>query len=499
MNNYVLTIGLEIHAELKTRTKMFCDCLNDPLEKHPNANVCVVCLAHPGSLPVINKAAVEAVLKVGMALNGDIPQFSKFDRKNYFYPDLPKGYQISQYDLPLVFGGMLRGVRLRRVHLEEDTARLAHESSPDSASGVHHSSSDAKSERPTSLVDFNRAGVPLMELVTEPDIKNADQAVEFAKELQLILRYLGVSDADMEKGQMRVEANVSIQQITNDKSQMTKTLGTKVEVKNINSFKAVYDAIEYELKRQEEVLEGGGKVHQETRGWDEKKGVTVSQRMKEEAHDYRYFPEPDLSQMDLSKFDWQALKLAIPELPPAKRSRFSKEYGFTPEQAEILITDRNMAEFFEEAASELKEELPDTKDYSLLYNYLVSDLRGFLIEKGIGLKESKISPENFADLMILVSSGKINSRVAKDLLAKMEETGLDPQEIVKSEGLEQVSGEGELFKIAEEVMKENLSAVEDYKKGKAQALQFLVGKTMARLKGRGNPTILQEIFKKLLL
>ena len=381
------TIGLEIHAELKTQTKMFCDSLNDPEEKHPNANVCPVCAGHPGTLPTINKAAVESVLKVGMALKGDIPQFSKFDRKNYFYPDLPKGYQISQYDLPLIFGGVLNGVRLRRIHLEEDTGRLIH-------------SEDGKS----SFVDYNRAGVPLMELVTEPDITTADQAVEFAKELQLILRYLGVSDADMEKGQMRVEANVSIQQITNDKLQITKELGTKVEVKNINSFKAVYDAIEYELKRQEEVLEGGGKIHQETRGWDEKKGVTVSQRMKEEAHDYRYFPEPDLSQMDLSKFDWQALKLAIPELPPAKRSRFSKEYGFTPEQAEILITDRNMAEFFEEAASELKEELPDTKDYSLLYNYLVSDLRGFLIEKGIGLKESKISPENFADLMILVLS-----------------------------------------------------------------------------------------------
>jgi len=490
MQDYIPTIGLEIHAELKTRTKMFCDCLNDPLEKHPNANVCAVCLAHPGSLPVINKSAVEAVLKVGIALNGDIPQFSKFDRKNYFYPDLPKGYQISQYDLPLVFGGMLRGVRLRRVHLEEDTARLAHELSSDSTSVERHGGPSTSSGRSASLVDFNRAGVPLMELVTEPDIKNADQAVEFAKELQLILRYLGVSDADMEKGQMRVEANVSVSKDS--------TFGTKVEVKNINSFKAVHDAIEYELKRQEEVLEGGGKIHQETRGWDEKKGVTVSQRMKEEAHDYRYFPEPDLPQMDLSKFDWQALKLEIPELPPAKRLRLSKEYDFTPEQAEILITDRGMAEFFEEAASELKEELPDTRDYSLLYNYLVSDLRGFLIEKGIGLKESKISPENFADLIILVFSGKINSRVAKDLLVKMEETGLDPREIVKSEGLEQVSGEGELSKIAEEVMKENPSAVEDYKKGKAQALQFLVGKTMGRLKGRGNPTVLQGIFKKLL-
>ncbi|KKU92690.1 MAG: Aspartyl/glutamyl-tRNA(Asn/Gln) amidotransferase subunit B, partial [Parcubacteria group bacterium GW2011_GWA1_48_11b] len=401
------TIGLEIHAELKTQTKMFCDSLNDPEEKHPNANVCPVCAGHPGTLPTINKAAVESVLKVGMALKGDIPQFSKFDRKNYFYPDLPKGYQISQYDLPLIFGGVLNGVRLRRIHLEEDTGRLIH-------------SEDGKS----SFVDYNRAGVPLMELVTEPDITTADQAVEFAKELQLILRYLGVSDADMEKGQMRVEANVSVS--------ADNVLGTKVEVKNINSFKAVHDAIEFEIKRQEEVLSSGGKIVQETRGWDDAKHKTVSQRIKEEAHDYRYFPEPDLPPLDLSKFDLAAIKVAVPELPKEKRLRFGKEYALKPEQAEVACRDRAVAEYFEEAASELKSE--DARaDFQLLYNYLTSDLFGLMAETGAAIGDIKIDPENFADLVILASGGKISSRTAKDILRKMLETGMDPNDIVKRE------------------------------------------------------------------
>ena len=483
MSEYKPTIGLEIHAELKTRTKMFCDCLNDPAEKHPNVNVCAICAGHPGTLPTINEEAVKSLLRVGIALSGDIPQFSKFDRKNYFYPDLPKGYQISQYDLPLVFGGVLKGVRLRRVHLEEDTGRLIHDYP---TSNIEH---------PSSLVDLNRAGVPLMELVTEPDIKNADEAVEFAKELQMILRYLGVSDADMEKGQMRVEANLSVSQDEN--------FGVKVEVKNINSFKAVRDAIEYEIKRQIELLESGGDVRQETRGWDDKKNVTVSQRSKEEAHDYRYFPEPDLPPLDLSKFNWQELKLSIPELPAAKQLRFSKEFNITPEQASIIVADRVTAEFFEEIVSELKEELASDvvkadEAVKLAFNYFTTDFFGLLAQKEIPLEESKIDPENFADLIVLVANGKINSRTAKDLLPKMLETGLDPREIVKQEGLEQVSDIGGLEAAAKEMMEQNPAAVADFKKGKENALQFLVGKTMAKLKGKGNPTILQDIFKKFL-
>lgn len=476
---YKPTIGLEIHAELNTQTKMFCDCLNDPKEKHPNVNICPVCSGHPGNLPVPNKQAIESVLKVGMALNGDIPQFSKFDRKNYFYPDLPKSYQISQYDLPFIFGGMLHGVRLRRIHLEEDTASLMH--SPDGKS---------------SFVDYNRSSVPLMELVTEPDITSAEQAVLFGKELQLILRYLGVSDADMEKGQMRVEANISL------------NMGTKVEVKNIASFKAVQGAIEYELKRQEELIKSGGKVIQETRGWDDANKSTFSQRIKEEAHDYRYFPEPDIPPLDMSAFDLKKLKLEIPELPHAKRVRFAKEYGLLPEQAELLVINREGAQFFEETISELAEEVDSTSSpqagtvmleaTKLAFNYLTSDLWGQLSEKGIALADCKVDPENFADLIMLVHKKEVSSRGAKDILVKMLETGLDPREIMKSENLAQVSDESSLKPLAEKIIFENPKAVEDFKKGKSNALQFLVGKAMAALRGSGNPTVLQKIFKEVL-
>ena len=476
---YVPTIGLEIHAELKTQTKMFCDCLNDPEEKHPNVNVCPICLGHPGTLPVINQKAVEAVIKVGMALNGDIPAHSKFDRKNYFYPDLPKGYQISQYDLPLVFGGSLKGVRLTRIHLEEDAGKLAHD--PD---GKH------------SLVDFNRAGVPLMELVTEPDIKIAEQAVEFAKELQLIFRYLGVSDADMELGQMRVEANVSLKPLATSDS----PLGVKVEVKNINSFKAVHDAIEYEIKRQAELLDKGEKIHQETRGWDDVHLKTVSQRSKEEAHDYRYFPEPDLPPLDLSKFNLGDIKKEIPELPQEKRVRFVKEFNLKPEQIEILIADREMANFFEESISELETEDKENlqRETELILNYLTSDLRGVMAEQRIGFHENKLTPENFADLIELISHGKISSRTAKDLLREMAEKGGDPNILLQEKGLEQVSDETALGEVVKKIIEANPAAVADYKKGKEAALQFLVGKAIGELKGKGNPQILQKLFKETL-
>ncbi len=469
---YQPTIGLEIHAELKTQTKMFCDSLNDSEEKHPNTNICPICTGHPGTLPTINKKAVEHVLKVGMAVNGDIPLFSKFDRKNYFYPDLPKGYQISQYDLPLIFGGSLSGVRIRRIHLEEDTGRLVH-------------SDDGKS----TYVDYNRASVPLMELVTEPDIRTADQAVAFAKELQLILRYLGVSDADMEKGQMRVEANISL------------NMGTKVEVKNINSFKAVQGAIEYETKRQEEVLESGDKIIQETRGWDDVHSKTVSQRIKEDAHDYRYFPEPDLPPLDLAHFDLKQIKLDIPELPQAKRQRFLKEYGISADQAELLVLDRRMGKFFEEAVSEMTADNKENtaEKTKLLANYLISDLSGLMTVKEVTFEAMKVDPENFADLIEMISAGKINSRVAKDVLVKMLETGMDPGVIVAEGGLTQVSDEGALKETVVKIISENPKAVEDLKKGKEAALQFLVGKSMAALKGRGNPEILKKVIKENIL
>jgi aspartyl-tRNA(Asn)/glutamyl-tRNA(Gln) amidotransferase subunit B len=503
-------IGLEIHIELKTKTKMFCSCLNDPFEKHPNINICPVCLAHPGTLPTINKKAVESVLKLGLALNCQISEVSKFDRKNYFYPDLPKGYQISQYDKPLCFGGYLeinsgtpdnqntKKIRIRRIHLEEDTGRLLHMT--DDNNDDKKQLSKVKGQRSiVSLVDFNRAGVPLMELVTEPDIENGEEAVTFAKELQLILRYLGISDADMEKGQMRVEVNISL---TNNQQPTTNNqLGTKVEIKNLNSFRAVGEAINYEIKRQREILEKGEVVKQETRGWDDIKKQTVSQRIKEEAHDYRYFPEPDLPPLDLTKFDLEELKISIPELPVQKRKRFIDEYNLSPFQIEILVDERDLAQYFEESVSGLDADLRRQGDGSrekaiqLLYNYLTSDIKGLINEQKIIIKELNITPENLADLIILILKDEISSRLAKDILKEMFLTGLDPKQIIQQKGLVKISDESLIEQVIEEMIKENPKAVEDYKKGKENALQFLIGQAMAKLKGRADPQKLKEVFK----
>lgn len=469
MPEYKPTIGLEIHAELATRTKMFCDSLNDPEESRPNVNVCPVCLAHPGTLPVINKKAVEAVLKVGAALGSSIAASTKFDRKNYFYPDLPKGYQISQYDEPLVKGGELHGVRITRVHLEEDTGTLIHEGN-------------------TTLVDYNRAGMPLMELVTEPDIRDAETAVKFAKELQLILRYLGVSDANMDKGQMRVEVNISMD------------MGTKVEVKNINSFKAVEGAILYETKRQSEALKKGEKIVQETRGWDDVKKITVSQRSKENANDYRYFPEPDLPPFETSIFNIEELRRAMPELPQQKRERFMGEYGLSKEQASQLIEEPAMANFYENAVSELAEREDEEQEGKagrkkaqlLLFNYLTSDLRGIMAAQKTDFVALKITAENFAELIDLIADQMITSRQAKDILAMMFVDAGDPTEIIRDRGLGTIADTGELETAIRDIIGANPKAVADYKAGKATALKFLIGQAMKELQGRGEPNALRE-------
>ncbi|HZX00813.1 MAG TPA: Asp-tRNA(Asn)/Glu-tRNA(Gln) amidotransferase subunit GatB [Candidatus Paceibacterota bacterium] len=461
---YKTTIGLEIHAELKTESKMFCSCKNDPDEKTPNLNICPICLAHPGVLPTINKKAVESIVKVGLALGSKIGSPSKFDRKNYFYPDLPKGYQISQYDEPLVVGGSLNGVKLTRVHLEEDTARLQH-------------GSDGKS----SYVDYNRASLPLMELVTNPDIKSADEAYDFAKELQLILRYLEVSDADMEKGQMRVEPNISVSK--------TDKLGDKVELKNINSFSAVKNAIAYEVDRQIKVLEAGEKVKQETRGWDETKMETFSQRTKENAHDYRYIPEPDLPPVEIPAEIMESLKIEIPELPADKRKRFVSEYSLNDDQASTLTADRYLAAYFEEANSEKEKATPQ-----LIFNYLTSDLLSLVNSAGLKITESKISPQHLASLVDLAEAGTLNSRKAKDLLKRMWDTGLSTEEILSQEDITQIGDEGVLKETVVRIIEANPKAVEDYRKGKEVSLQFLVGKAMGELKGRGNPELLKKLF-----
>jgi aspartyl-tRNA(Asn)/glutamyl-tRNA(Gln) amidotransferase subunit B len=490
---YIPTIGLEVHAELKTRTKMFCDSLNDPDEKHPNTNVCPICMGHPGTLPTINKAAVEHVIRVGYALGGAVNKETKFDRKNYFYPDLPKAYQISQYDKPLVSGGSLTlpsgaTVRIHRVHLEEDAGKLLHsERGPSTGSG-----------QPATLVDYNRASVPLMELVTEPDIRSADDAVAFMKELQLILRYLGVSDADLERGQMRADVNVSL-------SKDPKKLGTRAEVKNMNSFRSVHAAINYEIERQTAVLEKGGTVEQETRGWDDVKQRSTSQRSKEEAHDYRYFPEPDLPPMDTTTaFDLEALKASVPELPREKQARFVEEFGLAEGKAALLVETKQLADYYEEAYSELatRDEKTtaqlDKQPADLLYNYLTSDLTGLMNEFGIAFADLKTDPNEFAALVDMIVDGKIGSRQAKDILRKMVETGESAEVVLNQEGLHTVSDEGELEKVIAQVLAEQQKAVEDYKAGKQASMQFLIGQAMKHLKGRGNPATLKTLFEKYL-
>jgi len=495
---YQPKIGLEIHIELKTNSKMFCSCKNDSQEKEPNVNICPICLGHPGVLPTINIEAIKLVIKTGLALNCKIAKTSKFERKNYFYPDLPKGYQISQYADPLCKEGFLiipsnnKKIRIRRIHLEEDTAKLIH------PEGKNYS-----------LLDFNRAGIPLMELVTEPDIESAKEAREFARELQLILRYLRVSDAEMERGQMRVEANVSLQrkfQTSSTKSQTNSKLGTKVEIKNLNSFKAVERAIEYEIKRQKEILEGGGEVIQETRGWDEKKGITFLQREKEEAHDYRYFPEPDLPPMEFDKDFILDLKNQLPELPLQKRGRFQREYNLSSKIIEILISNKDLSEYFEKTTSELFEWAEDKniskENYQKLVqmasNYLLSEALGLLGGKTFSEKEFPITPENFAEFITIIYEKKLTSKLAKILLGEMFETGKDPSDILEEKELIQVSDEKEVEEIAEKIIESNPKAVEDFRSGKESAIQFLIGQMMKETKGRVNPEIAKQILTKLL-
>ena len=480
MANYQPTIGLEIHVELRTKSKMFCSCFNDPDEKQPNVNICPICMGHPGTLPVINEEAVKKVIKTVLALNSSIPEYSKFDRKNYFYPDLPKGYQISQEYAPFCRGGFLeingKKIRFRNIHLEEDTGRLVH------SSGTEYS-----------LVDFNRAGIPLMELVTEPDITSAKEARRFAEELRLILRYLGVSDADMEKGEMRVEVNISVGD--------GQKLGTKVEIKNLNSFRSVEYGINYEIGRQEKVLKAGKKVVQETRGWDAAKEVTVSQRIKEAAHDYRYFPEPDLPPLQFVADDVKTIKGEIPELPQARRERFQKEYALPEQEIEIFVQNKALGEYFEKVISEFPPRLPREKILKLIKlaaNYLISDLQNLLWGMSVTDKDFKITPENFAEFVSLIVQGTISSKIAKTVLQEMFVTGGDPSNIIEEKGLTQITGEKEIEAVVKAVIAENPRAVEDYRKGKGNALQFLVGKVMAQTRGKASPEITGNLLKKLL-
>jgi len=489
MIKYEPTIGMEIHVELKTNSKMFCSCVNNPDETESNKNICPVCMGHPGTLPVANKKAIEYTIKTGLALDCKIAEISKFDRKNYFYSDLPKGYQISQYNQPFCEKGSLlindRKIGITRIHLEEDTGKLIHPKRVD-----------------YSLVDLNRAGTPLMELVTEPEIKSSAEAKEFCKQFQLIVKYIGVSDADMEKGQMRCEVNISLKPIGQ------KEFGTKVEIKNLNSFKAVERSIEYEMKRQAEVLDDGGKIVQETRGWNADKQETYSQRKKEEAHDYRYFPEPDLPPLDLTKkagmFDVQKIKNSISELPLQKKYRFINQYKLTEENAKIFSEDKELANYFEEIISELEHWIKAKnidgnkldKLSKLTANYILTELQRLFYENKNLLSECKITAENFAEFITLINEGKISSSGAQTMLIEMYKTGGDPSNILDEKGLEQVNDENEIEKIINKIIKNNSQSVEDYQSGKEVALKFLIGQAMKESGGKVNPQVAEEMLKK---
>jgi aspartyl-tRNA(Asn)/glutamyl-tRNA(Gln) amidotransferase subunit B len=471
---YEAVIGLEVHAQLLTESKIFCGC-STQFGNEPNTQVCPVCLGMPGVLPVLNQKAVEYTIKTGLAMNCRIAPYSRFARKNYFYPDLPKGYQISQYELPLcedgyleiVIDGEKRKIRIKRIHLEEDAGKNIHD-----PSGY-------------SFVDFNRTGVPLMEIVSEPDIKSPKEAALYMKKLRTILRYLGVCDGNMEQGSLRCDANVSVKPVGSEE------FGVKTEIKNINSFRFVERALEYEIKRQIRVLSEGGKIIQETRLWDSQAGITQSMRSKEEAHDYRYFPEPDLVPVVVSEEWINEIKKTMPELPDQKIERFIKDYALPEYDADILTAEKELAEWFEEAVKESRK----PKEVS---NWIMVELLRLLNEEGKEIRDCNVKPSQLAELIELVSKGTINRNTAKDVFEEMYKTGKNASEIVKEKGLVQISDENVIIEAIREVIAKNTKEVERYRAGEEKLIGFFVGQVMKLTKGKANPKIVNELVVKLL-
>jgi len=469
---YEPVIGIEVHAQLLTKSKMFCGCSTDYMGAPPNTHVCPVCLGMPGVLPVINRKAVEYTIMTGLALNCQVPEATKWDRKNYHYPDLPKGYQISQYDLPLTRGGWLKidldGVRkrigIRRVHLEEDTAKLFHKEG-------------------YALVDFNRSGVPLSEIVSEPDLRSIEEVRQYVTKLRTILTYLGVSSGDMEKGAMRFEVNISLRPRDDEE------YGTRVEIKNLNSFRAVFNSLKYEVERQKEILRSGRKIEQETMGWDEVRGVTVPQRSKEYAHDYRYFPEPDLPPLELKREWVESIRAQIPELPDAKRGRFVREYGLSEYDAGVLTTEKAVADYFEGCV----KRYPHPKEVS---NWVTGEIFRLLKSNGIEIERSKVSPVHLGELLELVGEGAISSSMAKEVLEESFKTGQEPRAIVESKGLVQISDADQLATVVAQVLEDNPKPVADYLGGKEGALRYLVGQVMKATKGKANPSLANRLLKE---
>lgn len=477
--DYEVVIGLEVHSQLLTASKMFCRCRADYANAEPNTHVCPVCLGYPGVLPVINEQAVDYTIMTALALNLEIPEFSKFDRKNYGYPDLPKGYQISQYDRPLSRNGYLtirvgdaeKRIGITRIHLEEDTGRLLHRNDGGEA---------------YTLVDMNRAGVPLMEIVSEPDMRTPEEARLYMEKLRQILIYLGVSSGRMEEGALRCDANISI------RPRGQREFGVKTEIKNMNSFRAVERALAYEAERQVDVLSAGGVIVQETRGWNDERGITVSQRTKEYADDYRYFPEPDLPPLIVTPAWIERVRAHMPELPDARRERFVAEYDLSEYDAEQLTAERAMADYYEAtlAAGKPADKAARAKSAA---NWVLGELRRVLNAEGTDIAASKVTPAGLADLLDLIESGKISGTQAKVVLERAYASGAMPSVVVHREGMAQLSDAGELEQIVVEVIAANDKAVADYRAGKTASLQFLVGQVMKRTKGRAKPDMVSPI------
>lgn len=476
MSQYETIIGLEVHVELKTKTKIFCSSSTE-FGGDPNTHVCPVCLGLPGSLPVVNREVLNSAIMVGVALNCNISAYSKFDRKNYYYPDLPKNYQISQYDLPLAFSGYLefdidgqsKRVGITRVHMEEDAGKLVHQGSI--------------ATTPYSFVDYNRTGVPLVEIVSEPDIRSSEEAGAYLEKLKAIIQYTGVSDCKMEEGSLRCDANISVRPWDSN------TFGVKTEIKNMNSFKSLQRAIVYEVERQIEVLGDGGRIVQETRTWDEARGVTLSMRSKEQAHDYRYFPDPDLVPIVIDR-DWvERVRSLLPELPDQRKVRYVKEYGIPAYDASVITATKELADYFEECLVWY----PNAKAVS---NWVMGDLSRLLKANGMEIMQCRISPVQLAAMLELIDEGTISGKIAKTVFEVMFDTGKEPAQIVKEKGLIQITDEGAIAVVVQQVLDANPKVVDDFRDGKERALGFLVGQVMKLTRGKASPEMVNNILKE---
>ncbi|AIF50998.1 Asp-tRNA(Asn)/Glu-tRNA(Gln) amidotransferase subunit GatB [Pelosinus sp. UFO1] len=475
--DYEVVIGLEIHTELKTNSKIFCGC-STKFGSDQNTNVCPVCLGLPGVLPVINEKVVEFAIRAGLALNCEILPFSKFDRKNYYYPDLPKNFQTSQYDLPIAVNGHLdievngetKRIGITRIHMEEDAGKLVH-------SGATINTSDY------ALVDYNRTGVPLLEIVSEPDLRSAEEAKAYLEKVKAILEYLDVSDCKMEEGSLRCDANISL------RPRGQTTLGTKAEIKNLNSFRSVQRGLEYEIARQEDLLDDGGKVIQETRTWDENKGMTASMRSKEQAHDYRYLPEPDLVPIVVDPARVEEIRTNLPELPDARKQRLMDAYGLSEYDANVITASKSMADYFDQSVQA-------NGDAKTVANWLMGEVSKHLNNEGISILECPVSPEQLTELLALIEKGTISNKIAKAVFEEMWASRKAPEVIVKEKGLVQISDTSEIVAIVDGVIAANPQSVADFKAGKDKAIGFLVGQIMKQTKGRANPDMVNSLLRE---